>query len=146
MQVKDILKTKSRDVLTATAATAIPEAMKVLISNKISCLPVISDDNKLEGIISDKDIFKKVHLDPDGFRNSTVGDLMTRDVIVGLMDDDIAYIAGVMTNNRIRHVPIVEDSKLKGLVSVGDIVKTQIEKISIENRYLKQYIGGDYPA
>jgi len=146
MQVKDILKTKDRDVVTASAGTPVPEAMKALISNKISCLPVVSDDRELKGIISDKDIFRKIHEDPEGFRDSTVGDLMTRDVIVGLLEDEIAYIAGVMTNNRIRHVPIVENSKLKGLVSVGDIVKTQMEKIEIENRYLKQYIGGDYPA
>ncbi|MCP4683854.1 MAG: CBS domain-containing protein [bacterium] len=146
MQVKDILKTKNREVVTATTSTPVPEAMKALISNRISCLPVVSDANKLEGIISDKDIFRKIHEDPDGFRDSTVGDLMSKDLIVGLMEDEIAYIAGVMTNNRIRHVPIVDDSKLKGLVSVGDIVKTQMEKIEIENRYLKQYIGGDYPA
>jgi CBS domain-containing protein len=146
MQVKDILRTKDRDVLTATTATPVPEAMKLLISHKISCLPVVSDNNELEGIISDKDIFRKVHEDPEGFRNSTVGELMSRDLIVGLMDDEVSYIANIMTNNRIRHVPILEDSKLKGLVSIGDIVKTQMEKIAVENRYLKQYIAGDYPA
>jgi len=146
MQVKDILRNKNREVITATAATMVPEAMKALIANKISCLPVVSEAHELEGIISDKDIFKKVHEDPEGFQNSTVGELMSRELIVGLMEDEIAYIAGVMTNNRIRHVPIVEDSKLKGLVSVGDIVKTQIESIKVENRYLKQYIAGDYPA
>lgn len=146
MQVKDILKSKNREVVTANAETPVPEAMKALISNKISCLPVVSDNDELKGIISDKDIFKKVHEDPDGFRSSTVGELMSRDLIVGVMDDEVAYIAGIMTNNRIRHVPIVEENKLKGLVSIGDIVKTQMEHIKVENRYLKQYIAGDYPA
>ena len=146
MQVKDILKSKNREVVTATTGTSVPEAMKALISNKISCLPVVSEQNELQGIISDKDIFKKVHEDPEGFCDCKVGELMSTELIVGLMEDEIAYIAGVMTNNRIRHVPIVEDSQLKGLVSVGDIVKTQMEHIKVENRYLKQYIAGDYPA
>jgi len=61
-------------------------------------------------------------------------------------DDEVSYIAGVMTNNRIRHVPIVENKQLAGLVSVGDVVKTQMENIQIENRYLKQYIDGSYPG
>ena len=146
MLVKEILKSKERAVVTARPSTAVPEAMELLISNGISCLPVVNDDDELVGIISDKDIFKKAHRDPQGFTKTTVNDLMTADLIVGLADDEISYIAGVMTNNRIRHVPIVEDRKLMGLVSVGDIVKTQMEHMEIENRYLRSYIDGSYPA
>jgi len=146
MLVKDVLKLKQRDTVTAHRRMSVREAMDLLIANKISCLPVVHDSQELEGIISDKDIFRHIHRNPKDFAASTVGDLMTTDVIVGLADDDLGYIAGIMTNNRIRHVPIVDNSRLIGLVSVGDVVKTQMESIKIENRYLKQYIGGDYPA
>ena len=71
---------------------------------------------------------------------------MSTNLIVGLPEDDVAYIAGVMTENRIRHVPIVDRDRIIGLLSVGDIVKTQIENIKVENRYLWQYIEGSYPG
>jgi CBS domain-containing protein len=146
MLVKDVLKLKQKETVTTHRNMSVREAMDLLIGHKISCLPVVHDNQELEGIISDKDIFRHVHRNPRDFAESKVGDLMTTNVIVGLADDDLGYIAGIMTNNRIRHVPIVENSRLVGLVSVGDVVKTQMESIKIENRYLKQYIGGDYPA
>ena len=146
MKVRDILKGKARDTITVRPETKISEAMRLLIVNKISCLPVVNESTNLLGIISDKDIFNKIYDDPDNFRASTVIDLMSKDLIVGVPDDEVSYIAGVMTNNRIRHVPIVENKQLAGLVSVGDVVKTQMENIQIENRYLKQYIDGSYPG
>ncbi len=146
MHVKDILEAKTLEVITASRETTIPEAMGLLISNKISCLPVIDSDAQLVGIISDKDIFREAGRDPGGFTELAVRDLMSENVIVGLESDEIAYIAGIMTNNRIRHVPVVREKKLVGLISVGDVVKTQMESMKIENRYLKQYIGGHYPA
>ena len=146
MKVKDILSAKNREVITATPDTTVPEAMNLLISNKISCLPVLAEDNQLVGILSDKDIFHHAHRDPGGFTNASVGELMTDDVLVGIPGDEVSYIAAVMTNNRIRHVPIVDGRQLVGLVSVGDVVKTQMEQVQAENRHLKQYIAGDYPA
>lgn len=146
MTVKEILASKSHSLITVKKSTQVSDAMKLLITNKISCLPVIDDDQSLLGIVSDKDIFKKVYDAPDSFGGAEVGELMTTDLIVGLSDDDVHYIAGIMTNNRIRHVPIVENNKIVGLISVGDVVKTQMEDIRIENRYLKEYIDGKYPG
>ncbi|UCC44510.1 MAG: CBS domain-containing protein [Candidatus Zixiibacteriota bacterium] len=146
MKVRDILKTKKRSTITAGPRTAVVDAMKLLIDNKVSCLPVEDADGHLVGIISDKDIFHKIYQNPTGFGEVAVGDLMTTDLIVGLPDDEMSYIAGVMTNNRIRHVPIVDNDRIIGLISVGDVAKTQMENIKIENRYLKQYIDGTYPG
>ncbi|HKK21299.1 MAG TPA: CBS domain-containing protein, partial [candidate division Zixibacteria bacterium] len=61
-------------------------------------------------------------------------------------DDDLDYIAALMTNNRVRHIPIVNGEHIVGLVSIGDVVKTQIKNVEVENRFLKQYIEGSYPA
>lgn len=146
MTVRDLLNTKQRKVITCKPSTSILQAMEFLINNRISCLPVLNDDNELVGILSDKDIFHCVHDDCAGFSEMTVGNIMTTNVIVGLETDEIGYIAGIMTNNRIRHVPIVEDARLVGLLSTGDIVKTQMTNMYIENRYLWQYINGTYPA
>jgi len=146
MLVKDLLQSKSKKLVTATASTRLKDAMESLISNKISCLPVIDDNNRLIGIISDKDIFRRAYEKPGSFQEENVGDAMTTNLIVGIVDDELAYIAGIMTENRIRHVPIVERDHIIGLLSVGDIVKTQMENIKVENRYLWQYIEGTYPA
>ncbi|MEE8148929.1 MAG: CBS domain-containing protein [candidate division Zixibacteria bacterium] len=146
MLVKDFLKNRNRDVFTATASMIIPDAMELLVSNRIGCLPVINENGKTIGIISDRDIFRAVYKDNNGFKNLKVGDLMTTHLIIGVPDDDLGYIGGVMTKNHIRHIPIVDNDRLVGLVSVGDVVKSHIDTIEVENRYLKTYISGDYPG
>ena len=146
MLVKDVLICKQRELITAQPATTIKQAMQLLIDNKISSLPVVDENQKLVGIISDKDIFKKIHETEADYRVFTVGQMMTTELIVGLAEDELSYIAGLMTNNRIRHIPIVEQDRIIGIISVGDIIKTQMEHIKIENRYLKQYLSGSYPS
>lgn len=146
MRVRDFLQSTPRQVITATPETTVPQAMARLIENRISCLPVVNNTAELVGIISDKDIFRAASVDPEGFTGKKVDDLMTTDLIIGLPDDEFDYIAGVMTNNRIRHVPIVQDKRLVGLLSLGDIVKSQLKNIQIENRYLKKYIHNEYPG
>lgn len=146
MKVKDILQNKRRGVVTTTPHTRIAEAMGILIEHKISCLPVLDHNNQLIGIVSDKDIFRRIHQGDEDFRSCPIGDIMTTNLIIGVLDDDISYVAGLMTENRIRHIPILEGSQLRGVISVGDIVKTQMLETRIENRYLKQYIEGSYPG
>ena len=144
MLVKDVLICKQKELVTALPTTTIRQAMQLLIDNKISSLPVVDENQKLVGIISDKDIFKKIYGTEGDYRIFTVGQLMTTNLIVGLAEDELPYLAGLMTNNRIRHIPIVERDRIIGIISVGDLVKTQMEHIKIENRYLKQYLNGAY--
>jgi len=146
MLVKDLLKKKEREVITIEPSVKILEAMGKLIDDKISCLLVMDSADKLTGIVSDKDIFHTVYKDRENFHEYTVSDIMTIDLIIGLLDDDINYIAGIMTQNRVRHVPILEKDKLVGLISIGDIIKAQMKYMQIENRYLKLYIDGGYPG
>jgi len=142
MLVRDILESKQRNIVATTPETTVMEAMDALISNKISCLPVLDSDQKLVGIVSDKDIFRLVYQKQDDFTGVPLKDIMSTNLIVGLIDDEIDYIAGIMTENRIRHIPIVEKDKMVGLVSQGDVVKKQMKDIQVENRYLKMYIDG----
>lgn len=146
MKVADFMRDNARELITVRAETGIREAMALLIDNKISCLLVVNDQNELNGIVSDKDIFRSAYKDSEGFIDGAVGDIMSTDLIVGLAEDDFDYIAGLMTENRIRHVPIVENKQLKGLLSLGDIVKSRLTSIKIENRYLKMYIEDVYPG
>lgn len=146
MVVRDILKVKPGKVITVSQDTKIVEAMGILIDNKIGCLPVVDSNKRLVGIISDKDIFMAVYKDLKSFESATMLDIMTANLIVGVPDDDLEYIAGLMTKNRIRHIPVMEDDELVGMISIGDLVKSQIDDMEIENRYLRQYIDGSYPG
>jgi len=142
MLVKTLLADKPREIITTSRKTSVDAAMDLLICNNIGCLPVVDDDGKLIGIVSDKDIFRKIHETKGEYHSLTVGDIMTDALIVGLPDDELAYIAGIMAKNWIRHVPILEGEKLIGLVSQRDIIRTQAEHHQIENRYLNLYIDG----
>ena len=145
MLVSDILSAKSRPLVTATVEMTIPEAMRLLLTHKISCLPVLSQA-KLVGIVSDKDIFALVHREPDTCRERKVWDIMTENVMTALPDDEIYQVAAIMTRHRFRHMPIVENDNVIGLVSIGDIVKAQLDSMSDENNYLRKYISGEYPG
>jgi len=146
MKVKDLLKDKKREIVTVEGSTDILTAMELLIKNKISCLPVLGYSGQLVGIISDKDIFHAIFENQDNFPSLKVSNLMTTDLLVGLAEDEIDYIGGVMTENKVRHIPIVEKDQLVGLISLGDIVKAEIKQMQIENRYLKLYMEGNYPG
>ena len=142
MLVRTLLKEKRRDLITIEPGKPVDSAMETLIANNIGCLPVIDESGKLSGIVSDKDIFRKIHETKGEYHNLHVEDVMTTAVIVGLPDDDVSYIAGVMTKNWIRHVPILEGENLIGLVSLRDIIRVQAEKKEVENRYMKLYLEG----
>jgi len=146
MLVKELLNNKVRALIIAKPRTPVLEAMRLMIQNRVSCLPVVDDSGELAGMISDKDIFAAVYESQEGFAENTVGELMTVEVIVSVPEDDLNYIANIMTTNRIRHVPVVDQSRLVGLVSIGDVVKEQMTQVQFENRYLMQYITGEYPA
>lgn len=142
MLVRTLLESRPREVITVTRSTTVDEAMDLLITNNIGCLPVMDDKGKLAGIVSDKDIFRKIHQTKGDYHSLTIKDVMTTELIVGLPEDNITYIAGVMNKNWVRHIPIVDGENLVGLVSLRDIIKTQTQDAEIENRYLKLYMGG----
>lgn len=146
MLVQEILQGKPRAIVTSDPSMSIRRAMELLLQHHISCLPILSEKRELVGIVSDKDIFKLVFENPQAAFSATVGTIMTTNLLVGLPTDDLGYIAAIMTNNRVRHVPIMDGNQLIGLLSVGDIVKTQMAHYETENRYLRQYIDGTYPA
>lgn len=140
MQVKNILDQKeTKGVITVQSSTGFDEAIALLVKHQISCLPIV-DDGELKGIISDRDILKKIDSTGCDVKNMTVADAMSTKLIVGVPEDEIEYLAGVMDKNWIRHIPIVQGDKLIGLVSQRDIVHFLHHHAQIENRYLSYYM------
>jgi CBS domain-containing protein len=140
MRVRNLLSEKPRDVITATPATTVDEAMEMLIRHNIGCLPVVDETGKLVGIVSDKDIFKKVHETKGNYHSLTVNDIMTAELVIGLLDDELTEVAGIMDEKWIRHVPILDGEQIVGIISQRDIISTQAKHMEFENRYLNLYM------
>ena len=146
MLVREILESRPRSVVTTDIQTTIITALQLLINNKISCLPVVSKTGELQGIVSERDILRLVYDKPADFKNCTVGQIMSTDVITACPEDDVDHIASLMTRHRFRHVPILEGPTIVGLISIGDIVKVRLANAEDENRHLHKFIDGNYPA
>lgn len=146
MKVKDILATKGSRVITIEKSTIVFDAMAIFSSNRVGSLLVVDKDDAILGIIAAKDVLMAVVNHYDTIKEITVDKIMTTDLIVGSEDDKIDYIQAIMTENRVRHVPILEGNELKGLISIGDVVKSQLKEVHVENRYLKDYIADKYPG
>ncbi len=146
MKVKDILAEKGSRVVTTHQDNTVVEAMALFFANKIGSLLVVDKDDNILGILAPNDVLKAVQIDAENISTIRVSSIMTKDIIAASEEDTIDYIQAIMTENRIRHIPILEGKILKGVISIGDVVKAQIEEKEVENRYLKDYIEGKYPA
>ena len=145
MKVKDIIAKKGSTVFTSPITISIKEALDNLIMNKVGSLVIVDDEKNPVGIITERDILNLANRDNNWHSLPVQGNLTTN-FIVGIPEDHVEYIMSLMTINRIRHVPILDEGRLAGLISIGDIVKAQLKDIKAENRYLNDYIMGKYPA
>lgn len=146
MKVKDILAVKGTRVVTISKETGVIEAMSIFSANRIGSLLIVDDAENILGIIGARDVLMAVVNHPDTIKTLKVESIMTTNLIVGTEDDSIDYILAIMTENRIRHVPIMQGRELKGMVSIGDVVKAMLTEKDVENRYLKDYIADKYPG
>ncbi|MFH2034988.1 MAG: CBS domain-containing protein [Candidatus Zixiibacteriota bacterium] len=145
MKVKDILAQKGTDCESIAPDVTVKEAIEIIATKRIGALVVIRD-NKPVGIITERDIFRLVAAHNEAAFNKPVEESMTKNLVVGLPDDDIDVARAYMTNNRFRHLPIIDNGKICGIVSIGDIVKIEAKNLKVENRYLQDYITGKYPG
>jgi CBS domain-containing protein len=144
MRVQDILLQKPTDVFTISPSRSLYEASQILASKNIGALLVVDDNHAPVGIISERDIIRQLAEHVETMQSITVGDVMTRDLVIALPEDDIDYLTNTMTSRRIRHLPVMRDDQLIGIVSIGDVVKAQLDYYEGEARTLRQYIMGGY--
>ncbi len=146
MKVKDILAEKGSRVISCHVDNSVMDALAIFSANRVGSLLVMDSNDVIQGILAPRDVLLSVLNNFDNLKETKVSDVMTKDLIVASLDDNIDYIQAIMTENRIRHVPIIQGKELQGLVSIGDVVKSQLKEKDVENRYLKDYIEGKYPA
>jgi CBS domain-containing protein len=141
MKVRDILREKGYEVVTVPPSLSVQEAMRLLVGHNIGSVVVVEEE-KVHGILTERDILRLGATDPDRLRSMQVSDAMTSRVIAGATDDELDQVMAVMTENRIRHLPIVEDGWLEGIISIGDVVNALRQRVESENRHLRDYIQG----
>ena len=142
--IRDVLKAKGSDVVTIRPDASIREAIDELVSRKIGCLVASEGGGQVSGVLTERDILKIVKEDVHRLSEVKVSERMTSEVVCGVPDDDLDYVMSVMTERRFRRMPVMEDGKLAGLVSIGDVVKALKSATEYEVRQLKDYIAGGY--
>jgi CBS domain-containing protein len=144
MKVRDILAKKGTAVITIGQEASLHEAVSLLSEHHIGVVLVTDGADEPVGILSERDVVTIMAAKGCNLDDRQVSDAMTSDLIVGVPDDELEYVMTVMTQRRIRHLPILDGDHLAGLVSIGDVVKAQIDDAVTEIRFLRSYIDGTW--
>ncbi len=143
--ISSILKRKGREIWSVTPDQTVYEAIEKMADKAVGALLVISD-GKLIGIISERDYARKVILKGRSSRSTFVKEIMTSSVISVTSAQTVDECMDIMTKNRIRHLPIVENEKVLGVISIGDLVKWVISQQEETIEHLQNYISSAYPT
>src|SRR3712207_6225507 len=128
MRIADVLRGKGSGVATVHSSTALTELLGLLANRNVGALPVV-DDDRLVGIVSERDVVRQLHTRGADLLGLRVSDIMTTDVATCSPRDSAVDLARIMTERRFRHMPVCEDGRLCGIVSIGDLVKARIDQL-----------------
>ncbi|MGH8558803.1 MAG: CBS domain-containing protein [Methylococcales bacterium] len=141
--VKQILKVKGDAVFSVAPEAPVYEALQVMAEYDVGALVVVKDERPV-GMFSERDYARKVMLKGKSSKDITVGELMVRDIYYVSPEDSLDECMVIMTEKRIRHIPVLEDNRLVGMISIGDVVKNIISEQEFKIRELEKYIQGSY--
>lgn len=146
MTLFDILKAKGTTVYTIGPEATLQEAADELVRRNVGSLVVCTRDaqagEKLLGILTERDILHVCASVRGPLNTLAVQEVMTAQLITASPQDSVDDVMGLMTNRRIRHLPVLADGRLVGVISIGDIVKAQHDRLALENHFMKNYISG----
>lgn len=140
MNVAAILEEKGREVVTLNADATLGEAASRLDHHGIGALVIVGADGAITGVLSERDIVRQIARQGVSALAGTVEGCMTCDVITAQPEDTLEAVMASMTDRRIRHLPVVENGRLSGIVSIGDVVKRKIDMTEAEAEAMKAYI------
>jgi CBS domain-containing protein len=141
MPVSQILSAKGRDVVTAASTDKVAHIAGKLAENRIGAIVIIDEAGAIEGILSERDIVRLIAKEGADALAREAGSIMSRSVKTCREGDSEKDLMRLMTENRIRHLPVVHNNRLIGMVSIGDVVKFRIENIEREAEEMKNYIA-----
>lgn len=139
MRIADILRAKGSGVATVTATTTVTGLLTELAVHNIGAMVVIGQDG-VAGIVSERDVVRRLRAVGPDLLSRPVADIMSDVAVTCGPDDPVDDLAALMTNNRVRHVPVLDEGRLVGIVSIGDVVKIRMEELQAEREHLEAYI------
>lgn len=142
MKVHTMLARKGSEVATIQPDATVGTAVRVLKEHRIGALVVSADGERVDGILSERDIVRALDELGAGLLDAPVSELMTKTVKTCTPADGIEALMTEMTQSRIRHLPVVDAGRLAGIISIGDVVKTRLEELEAEANALRDYVGG----
>ena len=140
MRIADVIRGKGDVVITIGPERPVSELLDLLAEHRVGALVVSTDGTSVEGIVSERDIVRRLQRDGTDVLNHTVSEIMTTEVHSCGPDAHVDDLMRLMTDRRIRHVPVLVDDRLAGIVSIGDVVKHRIEELQAERDHLQAYI------
>ena len=140
MRVSEILSEKGSVVQCIAPGQSVADAISKMMEHKIGSLMVCDDEQCPVGILTERDILRVVDHDASRLNELLINDCMTHRFIAGRLEADVEEVMGLMTRHRIRHLPIFDKGKLVGMISIGDVVKSQLNLLAVENECLRQYL------
>jgi CBS domain-containing protein len=141
MRVHDVLRRKGGEVVTVSPEATVRELLGMLAEHRIGALVVSVDGSAVDGIVSERDVVRRLHDRGPEVLDATVSEIMTSEVSTCGPDELLENLMGLMTVNRFRHVPVVADGALVGIVSIGDVVKHRMDELQSERDQLVGYIS-----
>lgn len=142
MRITDILRRKGDGVVTIAPDESVQALLDALSRHRVGALVVSSGDGALDGIVSERDVVRRLQTDGAAVLESRVSEIMTAAVHTATPDQTLDDLMVLMTDRRVRHIPVVVDGRLHGIVSIGDVVKHRIEELQAERDQLTAYITG----
>ena len=141
MRITDVLRGKGSSVATVEPTASVGELVALLAEYNVGALPVV-EGGRLVGIVSERDVVRRLHVGGAGLLQLRVAEIMSTSVTTCSPGDKIEDLARIMTERRFRHMPVVENDGLIGIVSIGDLVKARIDLLETEREQLQSYIAG----
>ena len=138
MRVSDLIRKKGSSVVTLPPTATVADLLETLDEHRIGAVVVVDEGGAVTGIASERDVVH--HLRGGSGTHSPVTELMTAEVHTCTAGDDLVQLATVMTERRLRHLPVVEDGRLQGIVSIGDVVKARLDALEAERDMLEDYL------
>jgi len=145
MRVTEVLRRKGSSVVTIAPDRRVREVLGLLAEHRIGAVVVADDGVRVDGIVRERDVVRRLHADGDRILDGAVSAIMTVEVYTCGPQDELDGLMAVMTERRIRHLPVLVDGRLAGLVSIGDVVKHRIAEVQDERDHLTTYITGRAP-
>jgi CBS domain-containing protein len=141
MRIRQVLTVKGDDVVTVAPQSTVRDLVELLAEHNIGAVVVSDSSGSVLGIVSERDVVRRL-LSLDGLLDTPVSEIMTETVHTCGPDDNVNTLMATMTEHRVRHIPVVVDDRLHGIVSIGDMVKARMSELQFERDQLETYVSG----